>query len=97
MILISLGKSHSCHQFGEDPLDYRSLNIGVEVMARAMSETLGGDSFSIFGRNVVPDGFSVLLLRSPHQCILGGAPGMEKEVFLWRFLILKAKIFIILN
>ncbi|MDD4835819.1 MAG: AraC family transcriptional regulator [Dethiosulfovibrio sp.] len=89
VILIAPGESHSCHQFGEDPLDYRSLNIGADVMAMAMSETLGGDKLSVFGRNVVPDGLSVLLLRRLHRSISGGAPGMEKEEL---FLALMARL-----
>ena len=84
IMLLNPGDNHSCDREGEEPLDYRGLNIPKEVMLDLMREAKPGLPRSLPGflRSVVRDQEAADCLRRLHRRIMERSEGLEKEELL---------------
>jgi AraC-like DNA-binding protein len=79
LLLFNPGDNHACESADGQPLDYRCINIGRDVMAKAAREIAGLEQAPVFTRSVV---FHCALtgdLRELHNMILRGETGVQKE------------------
>ncbi len=89
VILFAPGENHSCRQMGDDPLDYRCINLKGDVMIDAMRQTMGVDKSPVFKENVLSDKRVFDLLKELHCRLSEGSSGFREEEF---FLSLVAKL-----
>lgn len=72
------GENHDCVQ-SEGALDYRSIHIPKDVMARRMEERTGSPGLPRFSRNLIRDPEVADRVRAVHTLALQGADAFEKE------------------
>lgn len=79
VLLFNPGDSHGCVQRGGGTLDYRGLNISIEVMLDLAEEVTGRRKLPGFSRSVVSDEEAACCLRSFHELVMRGSGELEKE------------------
>ena len=79
LLLFNPGENHACEGAVDQPLDYRSLNIAPDVMAKAAREIFGGEGAPVFAQSVVFHCELIPDLRELHAMILRGETGVQKE------------------
>ena len=79
LLLFNPGENHACEGAADQPLDYRSLNIAPDVMAKAAREIFGGEGAPVFAQSVVFHCELIPDLRELHAMILRGETGVQKE------------------
>jgi AraC-like DNA-binding protein len=79
LVLFNPFESHTCEQIDDQPLDWRCLNINIDVMNRVVSEITGMDTPPIFTMNVATQSDAVFLLRYLHSSIMQGSKDLGKE------------------
>ena len=79
LLLFNPGDNHACESEDGQPLDYRCINIGRDVMAKAAREIAGITQEPVFARSVVFHCGLTRDLREVHNMILRGEKGVQKE------------------
>lgn len=79
MVLFQPGDNHSCAQRGQDPLEYRGLNLPRQVMLELTAEVTGRRELPGFSRNVIRDEELNCYFRSLHHLLMEGSQEFEKE------------------
>jgi len=79
LLLFNPGDNHACESEDGQPLDYRCINIGRDVMAKAAREIVGMTQEPVFTRPVVFHCGLTGDLREVHNRILRGEKGVQKE------------------
>lgn len=79
LLLFNPGDNHACESEDGQPLDYRCINIGRDVMAKAAREIAGITQEPVFTRSVVFHSGLTADLREVHNMILRGEKGVQKE------------------
>lgn len=79
LVLFHPGDSHACAQSGEEPLDYRAVNISQEVMLDLAGEITGKRLLPGFRENVIFDDEVVHYLGTLHEMVMSGSREFEKE------------------
>lgn len=79
LILFNPRDNHYCAPIGDEPLDYRAVNVKPEVMRNAVKEIMGKDSVLHFTQNVVLQSEAAALVADVYDAILGNAPQLQKE------------------
>ena len=79
LLLFNPGENHACQSEDGQPLDYRCINIGPDVMAKAAREIAGMTQEPQFIRPVVFHSGVIHDLRELHNMILRGEKGVQKE------------------
>ena len=79
LLLFNPGENHACQSEDGQPLDYRCINIGLDVMAKAAREIAGMTQEPQFSRPVVFHSGVIHDLRELHNMILRGETGVQKE------------------
>lgn len=79
LVLFSPRDNHYCAPVGEEPLDYRAVNISPEVMLRAAREITGKDCAPHFTQNVVYQSVAAGFVGDVYNAILTDAPRLQKE------------------
>lgn len=79
LLLFNPGDNHKCNAIKNSPLDYRCLNIPIDVMRLFSSEITRGSSLPHFSPSVVPQYNKIILLHQIHEMILQEQPCLQKE------------------
>lgn len=79
ILLFNPGDSHGCVQTGNEPLDYRGLNISTEVMMDLAEEITGKRILPVFSQNVILDDEISSVLSRLHHLISEDLDQCEKE------------------
>lgn len=79
LILFNPRDNHYCAPVNREPLDYRAVNIDVDVMKKAVYEITGKEFTPHFTQNVVYHSEICQSLHDVYQTILNQAPKLEKE------------------
>jgi AraC-like DNA-binding protein len=79
LLLFNPGDNHACESRDGQPLDYRCVNIGPDVMVKAAREIFGTDTPPVFQQPVVFHCNLVSDLRDLHAMILYGESGVKKQ------------------
>lgn len=79
LILFNPRDNHFCAPINGEILDYRAVNIGTDVMARAMKEITGRDYTLHFTENVVYQSDITGSLGALYHAIVHHSPKLEKE------------------
>lgn len=79
LILFNPRDNHFCSPIGEEPLDYRALNIKPDIMLKASKELTGKDCSPRFTQNVVYQSDAAALLKEAYDAILADASRLQKE------------------
>ncbi len=79
LLLFNPGDNHACEGLDGQPLDYRCINIGPDVMKKAAQEMNSSDTLPVFRQPVVFHCELVSDLRELHMMILRGESGVQKE------------------
>ena len=86
LILFNPRDNHYCAPINGEILDYRAVNINVDVMERAVKEITGRDFVLHFTSNVVYQSDITQSIGDLYDAILTHAPKLKKEeAFLVRF------------
>jgi len=81
LMLFNPHLNHSCQQLGEERLDYRCLNIPVDIMNKTVREiyNIEAGMNPVFTSAVIPESTEVLMLRELHEKIIEKTMEFEKE------------------
>lgn len=79
VLLLAPGDSHGCRQVGEEPLDYRCINVKTEVMSGALTNVSERTIPLGFRHNVISDPAIAAELRALHGLISNGSADMSRE------------------
>ena len=79
LLLFNPGDNHACEGRDGLPLDYRCINIGPDVMAKAAREIFGAEAPPAFCQPVVFHCDLIPDLRDLHTMILHGETGVKKQ------------------
>lgn len=79
LLLFNPGDNHACESMDGQPLDYRCINIGPDVMANAAREITDTDAPPLFVQPVVFHCDLITELRELNGMILRGETGVQKE------------------
>ena len=79
LLLFNPGDNHACETVDGQTLDYRCVNIGPDVMARAAREIFALETAPVFTRPVVYHCDLIPDLSDLHTMILRGEAGVQKE------------------
>lgn len=79
LVLFNPRDNHYCSPMGEEPLDYRAVNIKPEVMLKAVQEITGKACAPRFTRNVVFQSEAAGSVGEVYDAILADAPRLRKE------------------
>ncbi|WP_298021249.1 AraC family transcriptional regulator [uncultured Dysosmobacter sp.] len=79
LLLLNPGDSHACTQCGDEPLDYRSVNIPIETMLDLSMELTGSRTLPVFSAAVIGDQEIACQFRAFHELLLNGASRFAKE------------------
>ncbi len=82
ILLFNPGDSHGCVQTGNEPLDYRGLNISSKVMMDLAEEITGKRILPVFSQSVIQDDEISSVLRQLHHLISEDLDLCEKEQML---------------
>lgn len=79
LILFNPRDNHYCAPIGGELLDYRAVNISLEVLSRAAKELTGKESTPHFTQNVVYQSEIAASVGDLYDAILTDAPKLQKE------------------
>lgn len=79
MILFNPQDNHLCFPLGNEPLDYRALNIGIEVMQYAVREITGQIYLPHFKNNVIYQSDITAAIDSLYLAIVNQVDKLQKE------------------
>lgn len=79
LLLLNPGDSHACTQRGDEPLDYRSINIPIETMLDLSMELIGSRTLPVFSSAVIADPEIAFQFRAFHELLLNNAGRFAKE------------------
>lgn len=79
LILFNPRDNHYCAPIDGEILDYRAINVPIEIMRTVVKEITGGDYLPHFTQNVVYQSDITGSLNTLYQSILRHAPLLEKE------------------
>ncbi len=79
LVLFNPRDSHACSPIGEEPLDYRAVNIRPEIMLGAAGEITGEDCAPRFAQNVVRQSEAAASVGEVYDAVLADAPKLQKE------------------
>lgn len=79
LLLFNPKDNHECNSIKNSPLDYRCLNIPIDIMRRFHSEITGISSLPYFSPSVVPQYNKIPLLHEVHEMILKKQSDLKKE------------------
>lgn len=79
LVLFNPVDSHSCQPIQGEPLDYRAVNIGVNVMQTIVKEVTGRGILPCFTEPVVLQSECTQWVRELYDGIVSGEPKMKKE------------------
>lgn len=79
MIIFNPHDNHGCAQCGEEPLDYRAINVPKDIMLAITYEITGQYEIPQFMKNVMLDEEAISYLRSLHEMIVDKAGSLGKE------------------
>ena len=79
LILFHPRDNHCCMAVDGEPLDYRAINVSVEVMCKAVGEITGHADAPRFRQNVIYQSDLTRSLHDLYQAIVSHAPKLQKE------------------
>lgn len=79
LVVFNPRDNHNCSPMGDEPLDYRAVNIKPEVMRKAAGEIMGKSCTPRFSRNVVAQSEAAASVAAVYEAILADAPRLQKE------------------
>lgn len=79
LLLFNPRDNHACEQIDGKTLDYRCINIGPEIMSKAVFEITGKEYLPYFTPQVVFHSELVAVLRELHQIIMEEERDFRKE------------------
>lgn len=83
ILLFNPNDRHSCTQAGTEFLDYRAMNISIEVMKRISEEIIGTNILPKFDKCVINDREIFCTLQRLFEMIFGGGDDFAKEELLF--------------
>ncbi len=90
VLLLNPGDNHACVQCGTDTLDYRAINLSVEVLSHLSAEIADRQAFPIFPKNVIWDEDIARYFHRLHEMVLTHSNNCKKKEVL--FLLISALI-----
>lgn len=79
MVLFNPRDNHACEQVDGRTLDYRCINVTVDVMKKAMADITGREILPCFTSSVVFHTDMMVPLQEFHRMVFAGAPRLCKE------------------
>lgn len=79
LVLFNPRDNHYCSPIGEEPLDYRAVNIKPDVMLKAAGEIMGKGCFPRFTQNVAYQSEAAASLGEVYDAIITDASWLQKE------------------
>lgn len=79
LLLFNPSDNHACQQIDDEPLDWRSININVDVMRETVRQITGESYLPKFTTTVAYHGEAVFSLRELHQLIMEQDNSFKKE------------------
>lgn len=79
LLLFNPNDNHECEQIDDKSLDYRCINIKIDIMKKITSEITNKDYLPHFTENVLFHSDLLLLLRNLHHMIMREEKEFEKE------------------
>lgn len=79
LLLFNPLDNHACQQIDDKPLDWRSININVDVMRDTVGQITGSGYLPKFTTTAAHHGEAVFSLRELHGLIMEQDKGFEKE------------------
>lgn len=79
LLLFNPSDNHACQQIDDKPLDWRSINITIDVMRETVRQITGKNSLPKFTTAAVHRSEAVLSLRELHCLIMEQEKGFKKE------------------